>query len=123
MANDLNLINKILRDYSDEVQEGITRVAKEVADEGVAKLQAETSTYKIRTGKYNRGWRKKTEEGARYVHATISNKEYQLTHLLEYGHATRNGGRTRAFPHIAPVEAYCNKEFEKRVEQVIKEGR
>lgn len=123
MATDLNIINKILRDYSDEIQESISEIAKQVADEGVAKLQSEESTYQVRTGKYNKGWRQKTEVGERYVHSTISNKEYQLTHLLEYGHATRNGGRTRAFPHIAPVEKYCNEEFTRRVEEVVKESR
>lgn len=123
MATDLNIINKILRDYSDEIQESISEIAKQVADEGVAKLQSEESTYQVRTGKYNKGWQQKTEVGERYVHSTISNKEYQLTHLLEYGHATRNGGRTRAFPHIAPVEKYCNEEFTRRVEEVVKESR
>lgn len=123
MAQDLSLVSKILQEYTEDIQEAITKSAEEVANEGVAKLQGETSTYQVRTGKYNRGWRQKTEIGARYVHATISNKEYQLTHLLEYGHATKNGGRTRAFKHIEPVEEYVKKEFTKKVEQAIKGGR
>lgn len=123
MAKNLDDITKILTEYTDEIQEGIIQDATQVAEEGTAKLKAETGTYQIRTGKYNRGWRNKVKAGDRYVHATISNKEYQLTHLLEYGHATRNGGRTRAFPHIKKVEEFCNREFEDRVKETIKGGK
>lgn len=31
------------------------------------------------------------------------------------GHQLWQGGRARAFPHIKPVEEWCNKEFERRV--------
>lgn len=52
--------------------------------------------------KYNKGWtvkKTKRDRTAQIHNAT----DYQLTHLLEKGHALRGGGRAQAFPHIAPV--------------------
>lgn len=124
MAKDSILdISKILEEYSYEIQDGITELAEEIANEGKNKLKNNKSTYKIRTGDYNKGWRVKTEKGARYVHTTIHNAtDYQLTHLLENGHATRNGGHTRAFKHIEPVADDCTEKFEREVEELIKRG-
>ena len=34
-----------------------------------------------------------------YKRNLVASKKYQLTHLLEYGHLTRSGTRTKAFPH------------------------
>ena len=61
----------------------------------------------VRTGKYARSWTsRKTKETATALQVTVySPSRYMLAHLLEQGHAKRNGGRVRAIPHIAPAEA------------------
>lgn len=53
---------------------------------------------------YNKGWSRTMTRKRLYSQATVYNKvRPELTMWLERGHVTRNGGRTRAFPHIAPI--------------------
>lgn len=70
---------------------------------------------------YAKGWRLKQDKLRKNRYSVkIHNKtDYQLTHLLEFVHATRNGGRTKAQPHIRPTEEKYSKKFEKELKKKI----
>lgn len=108
-----NEITKELKNYSHEVAEQMEEVKKEVAQEGAQELR---STSPKETGTYGKGWRATKKENAWVVHNATS---YQLTHLLEKGHAKRGGGRVAARVHIKPVEDQLIKDFEEGVVKVV----
>jgi hypothetical protein len=113
-------IKDILNDYSSDIQEAIIAEAEKVSKKGRDELK---NTSPKRTGKYRKGWKVKTEKGNGFVECIIHNStNYQLTHLLEHSHLTRNGRKTTPKVHIKPVEQACIKEYEKSVEKIIKNG-
>lgn len=119
-------INEILGEYSKELDDTLYEQAKEIAKEGVQVLK-NTSPINKRTtanrGRYRRGWRMEIEKGFGTVEATIYNKtDYYLTHLLEKGHNTRNGGKTMPQVHILPVNDKCTKEYEENITRKIEAG-
>ena len=123
MANSILDVKDLLNEYSDEIQEGIEIVANNTAQLVKRDLRNTIGTYKIRTGKYNKGWQINTKKGRGVVNHTVWNAtDWRLTHLLENGHTTRNGGRTRAFVHIRPVEEKYVNQYQQDVEKLIKNG-
>ena len=115
-----------------EIEQALA-VTEEACDKGVSEtakdaVQALRNAHPAGSGvygswdKYDRGWRvMQTKTDKRYHRkATIHNAtDYQLTHLLEKGHAKVNGGRTRAFPHIAPVAEKCEDELVQNIRKYI----
>ena len=71
------------------------------------------------TGKYAGAWAVKTERRRTGTTAIVYNKKPGLPHLLEHGHATRNGGRTKAYVHIAPAEEAAIQEFQDQIERLL----
>ena len=81
----------------------------------------------VQTGDYKAGWRDKVAyESYSDIRMRIFNKtDYQLTHLLEHGHAGPGGtakGSARPFPHIGPAEQKAEQKLLTRVKVVIKKG-
>lgn len=114
-------INDELEAYSKEVTEKVNISAQRIGKAAVKKLKSYKSA---EWPNYSKGWTltkdKETIFDDKY---TIHNKKYySLTHLLENGHVKRNGGRTRAFVHIKPVEQEVIDEFTKEVEEAINNG-
>ena len=110
-------ITKALSEYTSEVEQQLDEIKSDVADETVNMLKVNSP--KGRRGKYAKGWRKK-KNGASYIIHNAT--DAGLTHLTEKGHAKRNGGRTKAQPHISTAEEMAIKEFENKIERVIRGG-
>lgn len=113
-----------LRKYTKDIQEEVNKQAKKTGTLAKERLKSQDlgGAYKNRRPRYRKGWATKTEKHGDVETTIIHNKtDYQLTHLLEHGHAIAGGtGRTRAFPHIAPAEKYAAEKFTENVEKAIK---
>lgn len=112
LAND---IARELQRYSHLVTEEVEVAKKEVSQELVNELK-QTSPKK--TGHYAKGWRTKKVGNKIIVHNAT---DYQLTHLLEYGHAKVGGGRVPAKVHIRPAADRAVNDYLDRVERAIRQ--
>ena len=113
-------ISKMLREYTDDVIQATNESIEEAGKEAAKELKT-AGDFKDRTGKYRRGWAVKPGEKRLGIQSQVvhNRKHYQLTNLLEYGHVNRDGSRTRAFPHIAPVEAKMGDLIERKLEEKL----
>lgn len=108
-----------LQKYSEDVAKEIKQAVDDVSNELIKNIQNDSPR---KTGKYAKGWTSKVEYEDKYdKRVRVYNKtEYQLTHLLEYGHAKVNGGRVEGKPHIKPNEEKAKEELMKRIEEAVK---
>lgn len=111
-------VMKYLSEYKEDISDVVEIVSNKVGQEATSELKKDSPRL---TGDYAKGWRlKKDKVGKNRYTVKIHNKtDYQITHLLEFGHVTRNGGRTKAIPHIKPVEEKYKKIFEQELKNKI----
>lgn len=113
-------IAKELSAYSEEITEGIKSAVDETSKELLQNTRADAPEA---SGRYKKAMRiktaheSKTEKRNRWY---VAAPRHTLSHLLEEPHKTRNGGTSRAFPHIQVNAEKAVKDFNARVEEVIK---
>lgn len=116
-------ISQELNIYHQNITDGIN-VSSEKAAKDLVKRTKATAPVGAR-GTFKRKIASKlVKEGPRgntyawYVKAP----EHRLTHLLVHGHATKDGGRTKADPFLKNAVDEVLPEYEKNVEEVIQNG-
>lgn len=110
-------MQKILNEFGEEVQIVADEEVVSVTKEAVKKIKAESPKNR---GEYSKGWKMKKTDTRFGVETTIYNSTHGwLVHLLEHGHAKVNGGRTKAEPHVKPVQDWAEKEILKRLKEKL----
>ena len=114
-----DVIMEGLAEYAQLAAEDMKKAVKKAGAEAKKDIQAGAP---VKTGAYKKSWTAKTtKETANAMEIVVySRNRYQLAHLLEFDHALRKGGRTRAFPHIAPAEERAAQILEQEVEKALR---
>lgn len=106
------------QDITDRVKKAVDTVGKEVNEEVKKHI-----TFKEHTGKYVKAFRVKKQFEDRYNKRNtwyVANGQHRLTHLLENGHALRQGGMTEAYPHIKYGEDLAKRRMEELAKEAVK---
>lgn len=113
-------IADILSEYSDRVDDVLEEAIKDTAKQARKDLRNKSPRSKSRrSGSYAKSWQTQNT-GTRIAPGyTVYSSKPGLPHLLEKGHATRNGGRTTPQPHISPVNDSVPDIIEQKIRRAL----
>lgn len=118
-------INQLLDEMDEEITGIVSEAVKEVTSESLEKVRTRAKSYGWKNypkqiaksvTRASTSWNRRHPAGTIYVKAP----DYRIAHLLENGHALRNGGRARAFPHFKDGADYADTELENRIKEKLR---
>lgn len=108
-----------LKEYADLATEDLKKAVRKAGTSVKKDIQENAPKD---TGTYAKSWTvKKIKESANSLELVVhSRNRYQLSHLLEFGHARRGGGRVAGKAHIAPAEERAVETLEQEIEKALR---
>ncbi len=108
-----------LAEYADLAADDLKIAVKKAGNEVKKDIQANAPKD---TGAYAKSWAvKNVRETSHSIELVVhSRNRYQLSHLLEFGHAKRGGGRVPGKAHIAPAEEKAGRTLEQEIEKALR---
>lgn len=111
-------IDDVLDVYATELREAFNEETEAAAQKLKKDISADSPK---RTGKQKRSWKVTTTKlGGIDVRAVVHSTDYRKVHLLEYGHLTRSGTRTKAFRYVSSNEEKIIGEYQNNIVKIIK---
>jgi len=120
----MDYLENYVEDIQEDVEESTDIVTKEAKQE---LIQTSPKSGLARNTKYYKGWTIKIgartrKKSYKYTKVIWNKTNYQLTHLLEFGHHKRDGtGWVDAQPHIRQVEEKYGEKFADLLDRKIRE--
>ena len=123
----IDSLSSTIQQYMNELEikadKSLDMAGKMAAEKGAQTLKG-TSPKRKKSGgtpgRYANGWRVKADGGAAgHLYIIHNSTNASLTHLLEKGHALRQGGRSPAIVHIQPVEQAAIRDFEDNIRRFM----
>lgn len=112
-------VSKFLDEYSDDVSKAVYVCADEATSNARDKLR---NAGDFKGTKFRKAWTRTIRQksfGAVEAAVHLKKPFYRIGHLLEFEHASRNGGRVRGYHFIEPIANECNEEFEQKLIEMI----
>ena len=112
-----SIIKEQFNTFTDSLIEDVQKSANRIGREAIRTVKEKSP---VKTGDYAKSWTKSVVKSDNGIYIKIHQKKKPtLTHLLEYGHKSKNGGQVKAIKHIEQTEIDANKELDNEIDRII----